>query len=77
MLSPLSSLSIAVIGLQVLGVVGALPGVDFINPILGGGSMLNNGEFNFDLKLYAMLTSLRLFSKVGNGLGEPLNVSKI
>jgi hypothetical protein len=54
-LSPLSSLSIAVVGLQVLGVVRALVGVDFINPLLGGGSMLNNGEFKFYLRLYAEL----------------------
>jgi len=42
MLSALSSLSLAVVGLQVLGVVRAWAGVDFINPNLGGGSMLNN-----------------------------------
>ena len=44
MLSQLNALSIAVVGLQFLGVVRA--GVDFFNPMLGGGSMLNNGEFN-------------------------------
>ena len=46
MLSTSSSLSLAVVGLQILGVAWAA--VDFINPILGGGSMLNNGK----LKLY-------------------------
>jgi hypothetical protein len=50
MLSSLSSLSIAVVGLQVLGVVSARrAGVGFINPMLGGGSMLNNGKFIFYL----------------------------
>jgi hypothetical protein len=42
MLSTFSSLSIAVVGLQVFGVVSAWAGVDFFNPIVGGGSMLNN-----------------------------------
>jgi hypothetical protein len=56
MLSALSSLSLAVVGLQVLGVVRAWAGVDFINPNLGGGSMLNNGKFTFYfLSLYAKL----------------------
>jgi hypothetical protein len=49
MLSPLSSLSIAVVGLQVLGVVSDWAGVDFINPSLGGGSMLNNGKFKSEV----------------------------
>jgi hypothetical protein len=40
---PLSPLSITVVGLQILGVVSAWAGVDYINPMLGGGSMLNNG----------------------------------
>jgi hypothetical protein len=56
MLFPLSALSFAVVVLQSLAVVRAQVDVDFFNPILGGGSMLNN---------------------VGNGLGEPLNVSTI
>ena len=45
----LSSLSIVVVGLQVLSVVRA-QAVDFINPTLGGGSMLNNGKFKFYLR---------------------------
>ena len=77
MLSMLNFLSLAVVGLQVLGVVRAWADVDFINPMLGGGSMLNNGKSKFYLRLYAKSTSLPCFLKVGNGLGEPLNVSKI
>ena len=47
MLSTLSSLSLAiVVGLQVVGVVRAWAGVDFFNPIPGGGSMLNKGKFH-------------------------------
>ena len=63
MLSTLISLSLAVVGLHVFGVVRAWAGVDFINPTLGGGSMLNNGKFKFYLRLYARLTSLRYFFK--------------
>jgi hypothetical protein len=47
MFSTFSPLSIAVVGLQVFGVVSAWAGVGFINPIVGGGSMLNNGQFEF------------------------------
>jgi len=46
MLSPLSSLSTAVIGLQLLSAVRAQAGADFVNPNLNGGSMLDNGELN-------------------------------
>jgi hypothetical protein len=42
MLFPLSALSFAVVVLQSLAVVRAQVDVDFFNPILGGGSMLNN-----------------------------------
>ena len=59
-------LSVAVVGLQLLDVVKAWAGVqvDFINPTLGGGSMLNNGKFKFYLRLYTKITFLRCFSKV-------------
>lgn len=47
MLTPLSALSIAIVGLQILSVVGAEEvDVDFFNPNMGGGSMLNDGKFN-------------------------------
>ena len=45
MLSPLTgAFSIAAVGLQL---VRLQAGVDFVNPNLGGGSMLDNGELNF------------------------------
>ena len=48
MLSPLTgAFSIAAVGLQLLRAVRLLAGDDFVNPNLGGGSMLDNGELNF------------------------------
>lgn len=76
MLSPLgASLSIAVIGLQFFCIVRA--GVDYFDPNLGGGSMLNvDGESNLRCKLHPELTCLVLRSKAHTRLGEPLNVTK-
>ena len=48
MLSPLTgAFSIATVGLQLLSVVRVQAAVDFVNPNLGGGSMLDNGKLNF------------------------------
>ena len=49
MLSPLTgAFSIVVVCLQLLGAVRLqAAAVDFVNPNLGGGSMLDNGELEF------------------------------
>lgn len=48
MFSPLTgAFSIAAVGLQLLSAVRVQAAVDFANPVLGGGSMLDNGELNF------------------------------
>ena len=55
MLSPLAGVfSVAAIGLQLLSAVRVqATTVDFANPVLGGGSMLDNGEL---IKSYLELT---------------------
>ena len=54
MLSPLTgATSIAAVGLQLLSAVrvqATAVAVDFVNPVLGGGSMLDNGELNLCYK---------------------------
>lgn len=48
MLSPLTgAFSIAAVGLQLLSAIRVGASVDFVNPNLGGGSMLDNGELIF------------------------------
>jgi hypothetical protein len=50
MLFPLTgAFSIAAVGLQLFSAVRlqAAAAVDFVNPNLGGGSMLDNGELTF------------------------------
>ena len=48
MLSPLTgAFSIAAVGLQLLSTVRVQAAVDFVNPNLGGGSMLDNGDLKF------------------------------
>ena len=48
MLSPLTdAFSIAAVGLQLFSAVRVQAAVDFVNPVPGGGSMLDNGELSF------------------------------
>ena len=48
MMSPLTcAFSIAAVGLWLLSAVRVQAAVEFVNPNLGGGSMLDNGEPKF------------------------------